>query len=61
VDDVVGRIEESAGRVEFDQDSLIMIRGGGIDGATDVLGGDRMNRVVNDDLEDVGGGGCGKE
>jgi len=52
--ELVGGVEESAGGVDFDQDGLVMICGGGFECAFDVFGGDRVDSVVDDDFEDVG-------
>ena len=56
-DDVASGIDEPAGRIEFDEDGFVVIGGGGFEGASDVFGGDGLDGVVDDDFQDLGGGG----
>ena len=60
-DDFARRIDESSGSVDLDQDGLIVVGGGRVEGAANVFGGDGLDGVVDCDPQDVGGAGHSKK
>lgn len=60
-DDVAGGIDEASRSVDLDEDGLIVVGGGGVEGASDEFGGDGLDGVVDGDAQDVGGAGGGEE
>ena len=57
LDDVAGGFQQAAGRIQLDQQRLVFVAIGLGQSAFDVLLGDGMNGVVDDNLQHFGGGG----
>ncbi len=60
LDDVASGFDEASGRIDLDQYSLVVAALGFVDGAGNVLLGDGLNGVVDDDFQDLGGRDGGK-
>src|SRR5262249_53343569 len=59
-DNVAGGIDESARSVQLDEKSLVVAAPGFVNSSGNVFLGDGLDRVIDDDLENLGVGG-GKE
>src|SRR5580704_14556443 len=61
VDDVAGRFDESSGRIDLDQYGLIVAALSLVDGAGNVFLGDGLNRIVDNNLQNLGAGDGAEE
>src|SRR5258706_13828135 len=61
LDDVASGFDETSGRIDLDQHSLIVAACGFVDGPGDVFLGDGLDGVVDDDLKNFGRGGGAKD